>query len=507
MNYVTIADERSIIVFAVDEWVFERDIDRGFLGEALAGGLIFPYIPLANEHYLHIQEVKLKKRLIQELLENLILNFPELSHEIRIQPEYFMYETMLSRARLFPPTIYNLLNFMRKDVKKKNIDNALSGYSEALKQLEKEKIVDFSNGYLKISRKFFAENVGNRKVRYINLFKSAQRALFVSLLSIFPKTLNLISQNKEIFLKLQRAVDEKSRIIHQIENPQKYLHVPTASGFVPLASKMDIEAFAKKVLSTSASAKIQIEEIGGILNDVYLIKTIVKNEERKTIVKRFRDWSSFKWFPLTLWTVGTRTFAVSGHSRLERECAINQLLYSKGFTVPKILHVSHNARLVFMEYIEGENLDKLIERTVNTKSTVEIEKNLDIVSKVGELLANVHSLDVSLGDTKPENIMIGKNNEIVMLDFEQASRNGDKVWDIAEFLYCAGHVIPPFVGTRAAERIAEAFIKGYLKAGGGTKIVNEAGKPKYTKVFSVFTFPHIMLAISSVCRKTDKQKR
>jgi tRNA A-37 threonylcarbamoyl transferase component Bud32 len=506
MNYVKVFDEKNIIIFAVDEWVFERDVDRGFLGEALAGGLIFPYIPLMNEDYLRGQEVKLKKRLIVELLENLILDFPELSYEIHIEPEYFMYETMLSRARLFPPTIYSLLNFMRKDVKEENIEHAHHGYLEALKELEEEGIVNSSNGYIKISKKFVGDT-RSHKVRFINLFKTAQRTLFTSLLSIFPKTLNLISQNKEIFLKLQKATEENSKIIHQIEDPKRYLHVPTASGLVPLASKMNIEAFARKALSVSETANIEIEEIGGILNDVYLVKAPVNDEERKIIVKRFRDWSSFKWFPLTLWTVGTRTFAVSGRSRLEKECAISQLLYSKGFAVPKVLHVSHVERLIFMEYVEGENLDSTIKRIADSKKDSEIEKDLAMLSEVGEIFAKVHALDISLGDTKPENIMIGKNGEIVLLDFEQASRNGDKVWDIAEFLYYAGHDISPFVGTRSAELITKAFIEGYLKAGGNAKTVRDAGNPKYTKVFSVFTFPHVMYVISNICRKTGKGEK
>ncbi len=505
MNYVKVVDKRNMVVVAVDEWVFERDVDRGFLGEALAGGLIFPYIPLVNEAYLHNQEVKLKKRLILELLENLVLDFPELSYTIHIEPEYFMYETMLIRARLFPPTIYNLLNFMQEDVKKENIEQAFHGYLEALKELEEENIVNFSNGHVKISRKF-ADDARSRKVRFINLFKTAQRALFTSLLGIFPKTLDLLSQNKEILLKLQKVAEEKPKIIHQIEDPKKYLYIPTASGLVSLANKMDIEAFARKVLPTGEDAKIEIEEIGGILNDVYLIKTLAKGKERKIIVKRFRDWSSFKWFPLTLWTVGTRTFAVSGRSRLERECAINQILYSRGFAVPKVLHVSHSERLIFMEYVEGENLDKLVKRIVNSKISSEKEKDITIISKVGEIFANVHALGIALGDTKPENIMIGKDGEVILLDFEQASRNGDKVWDIAEFLYYAGHGIPPFVGTHSAELIAKAFIEGYLKAGGDAKIVKDAGNPKYTKVFSVFTFPHIMFVISNICRKADKLK-
>jgi len=504
MNYVKVSGEKRVFVFAVDEWIFERDVDRGFLGEALAGGLIFPYIPLVNEDYLHIQEVKLKKRLTLELLENLVLDFPELSYEIHIKPEYFMYETMLSRTRLFPLMIYNLLNFMRENVKKENIKNALHGYLKALKELEEEKLINFSKGYVKISKDFM-DKTRSRKARFINLFKPAQKALFTSLLGIFPKILSLLSENKEIFLKLQRVTEENSKIIHQIEDPQRYLYVPTASGLVPLTSRVDIEAFARKVLSAGKDAEVSIEKIGGVLNDAFLIKAFINAEERRIVVKRFKDWSSFKWFPLTLWTVGTRTFAVLGRSRLERECAINQLLNSKGIAVPKLLYVNHAERLVFMEYVEGESTEKVIKRIMDSK-TGGIKNDLNIIRRVGEKFAEVHTLSIALGDTKPENIMIGKNGEICLLDFEQASRNGDKVWDIAEFLYYAGHYVSPFVGVRSAEVIAKAFIEGYLKAGGNVEIVKEAGNPKYTKVFSVFTFPHIIFVISNICRKADRLK-
>ncbi|MDI6690592.1 MAG: AarF/UbiB family protein [Candidatus Bathyarchaeota archaeon] len=505
MNYLKVFRERSAIVLVVDQGVYEMDVERGFLGEAIASGLLFPYIPLVNGDYLRFQEIKLKKRLILELLENLVLAFPELSYEFHIKPEYFLYETILSRARLFPPMLYNVFNFMRKDVKKKNVENSLKGYLEALKDLESENVIEFSDDYVRISKEF-ADKAKTRKVRFTSLFKTAQRALFTSLLGFFPKTLSFISQSREALFRLQRFPKENSEIVHQIEDPQKYLYVPTASGLIPLASKVDVETFAKKVLCAGEDAKVEVEEVGGVLNDVYLVRGLVNGVEKKVVVKSFRDWSSFKWFPLTLWTFGTRTFAVLGLSRLERECAINQLLRSKGFRVPKIFHVSHSQRLIFIEYIEGENLSNIIKRILASKTADNVSKELEVVRRVGEEFAKIHALGIALGDTKPENIIVGKNGEIYILDFEQASRNGDMVWDVAEFLYYAGHYVSPFVGVRSAELITKVFIEGYLGVGGDVKIVKEAGKPKYTKVFSVFTLPHIMLTISNACRKADKPK-
>jgi hypothetical protein len=466
MSYVKILDDRNAIVFAVDDWVFERDVDRGFLGEALAERIILPYVALKNENYLHLQEVKLKKRLILELFENLVLDFPELSYNFHIKPEYFMHETMLSRARLFPPMIYTVLNFMQNDAKKENTKLVMRGYLEALRELEEEDVITFSNGYVKIPKKF-VEKVESKKIRFINVFKTAQRALFNSLLGTFSETLRFISQNRGMH-NFQWDVRENSKLIHQLEDPLRYLYIPTAHGLVPLSAKMDIEAFARKVLSMGEEAEIEVEKIGGVLNDVYLVSASADNDRNEVVVKRFKDWSNFKWFPLNLWALGTRTFAVLGRLRLERECAINQQLYSMGLDVPKILYVSHGERLIFMEYFEG---------------------------------------GISLGDTKPENIMVrGKNGEICLLDLEQASRSGDKVWDIAEFLYYTGHYLPPLVGTRPAELITKAFIEGYLEAGGDVKLVRKVGNPKYTKVFSIFTLPHIILAISSICRQTGKLK-
>lgn len=501
INFVKVLENRNVFISAVDEWVFERDVDRGFLGEALAGRMIFSYIPLLNGDYLHISEIKLKKRLIRELLENLVLDFPELSYEIHIKPEYFLYEAMMRRARVFPLATYFVSNFMREDCKERNIERSLAGYMKALRELENDGLIKFVNDYVKISENF-ARNVKGAKARFTNLFKTGQRTLFTSFLGFFPQALSILSQNLETLRKLQKL--ENTKITKTFDAPENYLFVYTENGLVPLASKIDFEAFARKILSAGANEKVEVEEIGGILNDVFLVKAFVKGGEQKIVVKRFKDWSSFKWFPLTLWSVGTRTFTVLGRSRLEKEFAINQLLKSKGFAVPKLLYVSASERLIFMEYVEGENLSKIVKKAASSKIASESRKALELLEKVGELFAQVHAAGVALGDTKPENFVVRKNSKIVLLDLEQASRRGDKVWDVAEFLYYAGHDVPLFADAHRAELIAKAFITGYLRAGGDVKIVKKAGTPKYTKVFSVFTLPHIMLAYSNLCRKADQ---
>jgi len=497
-------ESQTVAVVAVDQWVFERDVDRGFLGEALAGGLIFPYNALVNTSYSHIQEVKLKKRIALELLENIVASFPELSYEMRIKPEYFMYEAMLARARLFPPTMYGSLRFMQEEGKKGRTGHVLDGYVEALDELCRTGIVTRSDGYIRLSQSF-VDDLKKRKVRFASLVKPAQRTLFASLVGAFPRIMTFFSQNREILLGFQRFIQGNSRIVPKLEFPERYLFVPTTAGLVPLANKMDIEIFARKVLSTSEDAHVEVKAIGGVLNDVYLI-TASNDVEERVVVKRFKDWSSIKWFPLTLWTVGTRTFAVLGRSRLEREVAISRLLDSKGFNVPKVIHVNAEERLVFMEFLEGENMGNVVRRVATAQSLSEAKKDLKTIERVGRKLSKVHALGIALGDTKPENALINKFGEICLMDFEQAARGGDRVWDVAEFLYYAGHLLPPLVDARVAERIGEAFVSGYLKGGGKVETVKKVATAKYTKVFSVFTLPHVMLAMSNVCRRAEKLK-
>jgi Kae1-associated kinase Bud32 len=507
MSYVKIISGRSTIFWAVDQWVFERDVDRGFLGEALAGTLIFPYNALRGEEYLHAQEILLKKRLILESLENLALSFPELANHLHIKPKYFMYEVMLNRLRIFPPLAYGLSSFMNGNASTKEVDSVSYGYWEALNQLEKEKKIVLSDGYVTIPKKFVAESQ-NPKVRFTNISKNAPRTLFTSFFSAFPQLLNFFSQNTEALLKLQRGfpIKKDEDLTRRFVDPQKYLFVPTAKGLVSLADRVDINAFARKMLLNDENAKLMYEQVGGVLNDVYLIKAYPNGEEKKVLVKRFKDWSGFKWFPLSLWSFGARTFAVLGRSRLARECTISEFLRCEGFNVPKILHVSHSDRLVFMEYIEGENLSNGIKRIATATGRKKTEKDLEKIAQVGEVFARVHALNVTLGDTKPENVIVDPNGEIYLLDFEQASHDGDKAWDVAVFLYYSGHYLQPLYSNDKAESIARAFVRGYLKAGGDASAIKKAGTSKYTRIFSVFTMPSIILAMSNFCKKAEEPR-
>ena len=134
-------------------------------------------------------------------------------------------------------------------------------------------------------------------------------------------------------------------------------------------------------------------------------------------------------------------------------------------------------------------------------SSEEKASELALVRMVGRKTAEAHKLGVSLGDCKPENIIVTKDGKAFFVDLEQASRDGNQAWDVAEFLYYSGHYASPISPADSTELIAKEFIEGYLEAGGEKETVKKAGSPRYTKVFTIFTPPHVILAISNVCKK------
>lgn len=500
MSYLKLIANKTVFVFAVDQWVFERDVDRGLLGESVASKLIFPYIPLYGKKYLHDKEVELKQRLVTELLENLVINFPELAHRIQILPEYFLYEVFSSRVRVFPLLNYHLANLTNCLIQ--NEKQQLTSYITALKNLQAQQRITLENGYILITKKFISQ-CQDPKIRIINISKNAPRAIFTALFGVLPQLMNIVTQNAETFLRTQKInwIRQPNQNYSFID-PQKYVFFPTAEGLVSLSDKIDLKGFTQRLLLKGQNLDIEIEAIGGMLNDVYLIKA----GKTKILAKRFKDWSGFKWFPLTLWSFGARSFAVSGQARLAKECAISEFLRNEGFNVPKILQVSNPERIVFMEFIEGQNLSESVKIYSTTNNERTATGILLTICSVGEILAKVHGFNVVLGDTKPDNVLIQSDSTIYLIDFEQAQQGGDRAWDIAVFLYYCGHYLQPFDNTTKAEKIAESFIEGYLKGGGNIEDIRKAGLPKYTRVFSIFTLPSIMIAISKTCKKVQISK-
>jgi len=493
--------EASFLI--VDRKIFEKDVASDWLGGLLVENMLTPYEPIINKDFLWEREVQAKKRLITETLDNLILEYPEISQELLIKPEYFVFEAMARKASLYPPVMYKFLKVFETASKIEPLSRLMNGFDAALEILAKEGCIKQFDGFIKIMARHI-EFVRKRKKRTLFILKSARNLFLRHSLEVFPKMVRSVLEDYGRYVEHFRDPESLKMIrLPELEETKKHIFIPTPLGLVSLSDKITIEDFVKKVFPENRDSKVDLEKLGGALNAVYSLKIHRFGKEQKIVVKVFKDWYGWKWFPLKLWAFGTRGFSILGKSRLEREYANNLYLSKNGCNVPLIIHISPNERLIFQEFIDGESLSNIVKKIYSSK---QIEPNLiETIKQVGSEIAKVHRLNLALGDCKPENIVVGSDGKIWFLDLEQAEKGGDQAWDLAEFLFYSGHY-GLLSSADVAQRVTGAFVDGYLEAGGSAENVRKARSPRYIKVFSFFTPPHILLAISSVCGKLDEQK-
>ena len=486
-------NDRIVSIIVADHRAFEMDVESDWLGGLLTESLLFPYEPLINEALLRHYEIKLKMRMISEIIDNLILEYPKLSREILIKPEYFMWETIARKISLYPPSICRLLDPKRGIISREIQELVMSGFLKALERLERDHVISISNGYVKISE-CYIESLKGWRMRIPGLLRNVRDAILRHGIEFFPK---MMSSLLEDYIAFANQSITEGRFPFEIEDTKSFLFIPTSAGLVSLSEKRRISGFIDSLFAGKSST-VRVERLGGVLNSVYLITVMENGELKRRVAKVFKSWYNLKWLPIALWALGSKEFAVLGKTRLEREYSINKLLSSNGIAVPRILHISPSEGILIQEYIEGESLTRIIKRICTSGG--DDERLYSIISMVGEEIARIHSLNISLGDCKPENIRLAEDGRIFFLDLEQAERGGDQAWDIAEFLYYSGHYafLSPL---KVPRRITESFIDGYLRGGGKAENIKRVKSPRYIKAFSFFTPPHIIYVIANTCMR------
>ncbi len=237
------------------------------------------------------------------------------------------------------------------------------------------------------------------------------------------------------------------------------------------------------VRSVHAEGRVSIRRIGGFVNDVFLVKV----DGVRLVAKRYTNWVSLKWFTLNLYGIGSVRFSISGKRRMESEYYFNDFLYRRGLKVPRILGSDPRARVILFDHVQGEQLLSALTKGPGLSDPRELEQSA--AREVGKIVAGAHELDVGLGDTKPENFIVGSKGEVTLVDLEQAHHRGDFAWDIAEFLYYSGHYW--FSYNKAVSGYVNAFIEGYLEKGNGRPL-KSAASAKYVRVFTIWTPPNIL---------------
>lgn len=465
-------DDLQLAVLAVDKEAIEQDAEKGALGDFVAGRLLPPYLPLRNPEYVKSLELTTKKRFVKEDLDDLIIEYGELSRGLLIQPEYLVLARMEKRAKAYPPLRYSYINMLRSDLREANMTAMLDGYMRALHALS-DRIVAF-DGTTVTLRHAYIDTVLSYKIlnRVVNLLDFSRKAFAAYITHGKAGMVSLDVVAKELASKLKREFQITFNR-RKLEDPRNFLFLKTESGPISL-NKQDV--LIETLRKLKGNDHITVEPLASALNEVYLVT--IKGE--RMIAKKFADWYNLKWFILNIAAYGTKIFSLSGKTRLTNEYVINTFLAEHGLPVPEVVSISIPDRLLVERYLEGTNV---LDTVTGVASTNDLSQER-VAFAVGQLLARIHAVNVTVGDCKPENFIVTPDGAIYVFDLEQGERHGDKAWDVAEFLYFSGHFW--IAMTEGLQRFVEYFLEGYRRVG-DKRVLAEAASANYSRVFLAWT--------------------
>ena len=473
----------------VDKELFESDVNKGALGDFLTDKLLYPYRPLHNTEYLDQLAVRFHTRIIREEVRDLVFEYGEMARELVATPEFYPLARMRLRARIFMPSMSEYTKLLDRAVRERNLATLRTSFLKAATSLRDE-VVELDGNDVTILDSVvdrLLKNKGSRQV--VNILEQSQRAVNSYLTRGRAVFLSLDLVARELYtsfrLQADQIRDEKP------EDPKNFLYVRTPSGLVQVNERTSLEETVAKI---RPGHPVTVVPLAGVLNEVFLITS----GKERFVAKRFTDWNGFKWFTLNLVSFGSKLFSVSGKARMTNEYGINRYLAKRRISVPEIVHISLNERLLIENYVPGKPMDKLIVEMVNRTELSPAQ--IRIAEQLGETLSRIHEVGVSVGDSKPENF-VAKENVIYSVDLEQAGKNGDYAWDVAELLYYSGHYSRIGLPSRGLIELVGGFIRGYSQHGDKSELKKAAGV-RYVKVFSIWTPAPVLLEISKMLRET-----
>ncbi|MEM0056921.1 MAG: hypothetical protein QXH96_00335 [Candidatus Geothermarchaeota archaeon] len=466
---------RYASVLLVKKPFFEEDVKEARHGEFVAGRLYTIYIPLINEKYIHDMDLELKKRACLEEIEETINEYGELAYSINIPVRYFLLSRLKQRATIYPIVKYSYIKMFSGRCGEQNLQRALRSFYEALKSLESEGLVNFVEPLTVkiVKRTAVYSRPLYRKMKYI---KRAFKLYFTHLRSarVSPRVVFY-----EIRSKLKRYFKKANHFI-ELESPSILLS--SADGIILKSQKLKT-ADAIKELYPFATHVRKIKRVG-LFSNVHVLEVSDGNRKELLVCKCYGKNNLIdivKWIFVQLWLLDVKCFIISSRKRLINETLKSRELSLKySIKTPRPLLILWRTRSVFFEYILGKNL---VELAKDSCKLVE-ELILNTYREFGEKLGLLHKNGLTLGDTKPDNIIV-HDNSWYCVDLEQATYDGKYAWDIAEILYFSFRWFSP-LRKIGIEKIVRSFLEGYLKHG-HKKDVLKALSFRYIRPFLPFT--------------------
>jgi Kae1-associated kinase Bud32 len=478
IGYKYVREPLLCSILAVEKGILYDDARKSWLGEFVAGRFLNVYEPLIGKEFLEEVEIEYKKRVILEILSEFNGKFQPLMDLIKFPLEYFLFEKLRRRMQFYPPAAYSYTKTYGGTFRDKNIGCSLDGFRKAAFELSRENsCITLEDDLIWVSDPNSFSRMGKVKA----IVEETKRDITSYATHIYCGRVGVSIILEELKSKIERH--GKIEPLDDLKHPSAYLNIP--EGKLIVNEKNWVERVAE-YLELGKDYSYRIEKIGGYGIDklVNVARKYVFTSGEKVcevVVKRFKDPRNIKWAVLALATLADIRFEVLPLKRMANEYRMVLELRKAGFNVPKIHAVDLDRIQLITEYIVGENVGKLIK-----------DGKIEHLIKVGEEIGRLHSIGYVLGDAKPDNMIISEDR-IYFTDLEQAKVNGDRVWDIVEFL---NYSVAFSFDAENAWKIANLFSKGYLKYG-RVEDLKEVKSTKYSIIFKPLITPQVSKSIIS----------
>jgi tRNA A-37 threonylcarbamoyl transferase component Bud32/predicted nucleotidyltransferase len=484
-----------ISALVVDYVALQKDAQVGLLGEFVVGRLLHVYESIINHELFKSIEVSYKKRIILEELLDIIRTTDTLCTEISFPLEFVLFSKIKHRSLVYPSALYSYYKIYTGTRAKNNLAFALAGFRRALEEIitnDKELLIlkaSSSNdvNLLQISKKLLTLN---RKAGRNRLKAKLARKLKV-LNSYFVhayagrRVFHYTKQEAES--KIRRHWTQQITLPKFMADPREYYWKLDEGLIITGSNKKWLDDVAKSsgFHSYTITRKIPLGRAKSRTICYTLQDTYNSGRSMSVVAKKFAKLKGIKWGALSLSGHHLSKYPLRADPlfRLGTEYkALRYLRNQVGLNTPAIFAIDLERRILVTEFVNGPNLLQVIQDSLK-KTSIGVE-NIFWFNLIGKNFAMVHETNVTLGNLKPNNIIINNtstlNDSVFFTSLDQFNLNEDRtsiclVWDIIQFLCWS---FKRTTNTIVVKEFVREFLSGYFSYNQSPISNNKASKMK-----------------------------
>ena len=498
VKYVYLKESKiEISALIVDRESLEKDARTAFLGEFVIGRLLHIYDAIVNPEFFKRVETIYKKRVILEEIFDIVRSANILSTEISFPLDFIMFSKIKKRSILYPNALYSYYKIYNCENADKNVGFALDGYQRALNEIlrEDKELLDKSpsGDSLQISEKRILINK-NGRIASLKLGKKLQD--FSSyLVHAYAGRVTFRYAVKEAQSKIHRQKKQQLNLPMFMSSPkQSYWKLP--EGILIFDSKNWLDLIASNVFFRRYCISNK-DRLGRIDSRTirFTLTNLDDNSEKMIVVKDYAKTKGVKWAALSIWTSQVKRLRVDPLFRLGNEYKALRYVRNLGLNTPAIESVILGKRMLVTEFIKGNSLADAIKYCLTEDGEY---NNTNWIKIAGEQIARIHNDKSTLGNIKPNNLII-RGNLLYFTNVDQFGfQSGDPIWDIVQFL-CRG--LKQTSNSVVARKVVKEFLLGYSNEMTTEHIKKLSKSKRYIESFYPLISPVVARSIKKETRE------